>query len=413
MLEAAVKRTGSIGATIAELCSSKYPETSYDHIDELVETISRNAHSAAEVSRAIRKALKNEDPHVQKRALTVLEALVEFSSREFQTTFLDDKLHTRIRYLALSEPTPPGVRRKLMLILLSWHRHFMRDPDMTVVARLYVECGGVERVPEVGHIHGEPINATAPAITVTQAPAPRRDLPSLVSHRLSTANAELTSVSGTIKFAEKNANELLEAITSARGGTDILLDDRVRMLVNSLLSEQKRVVSYIHVVQDEEFLAKLVDTNDKIIDVLNRLQLAAAGGEVKTHPLGTINEDDEADVAVQAFRRLSVQDNSVPPNVLSVEVDQAIVTNSGFATAAPSRGATVDDYNSDESEADDIDIDAAKRNTVALQGTSSGTVQVPASIPPSESSLPHASSALAPSLSEKLHMLGPAAAKPA
>ena len=54
-------------------------------IDELVEIISSHPESVSDTSRAIRKALKNEDPNVQKRALTILEALVEFASREFQS----------------------------------------------------------------------------------------------------------------------------------------------------------------------------------------------------------------------------------------------------------------------------------------------------------------------------------------
>lgn len=300
-----------------------------------------------------------------------------------------------------------------MLILLSWHRHFLRDPEMAPVSHLYVECGGVERVPEVGHEHGEPIHQmTAPAIDVTPAPAPRRDVPSLVSHRLSQSKAELTSVDGTIKFAEKNANDLLDAIVERRNaGADVLRDGHVRVLVNSILAEQRRVVSYIHVVQDEEFLAKLVDINDKIIDVLNRLQLAAVGGSVKTNPLGTISETDEDDAAVQAFRRLSVQDDTTRP-ALSAEVDHAIVTHSGFATAAPSRGATVDDYNSESEGEDDIDLDAASRNTAAVQAGGGTMLSVPNVSAPGGSPIPHAADALAPSLADKLNMLGPAADKP-
>ena len=133
-----------------------------------------------------------------------------------------------------------------MLILLSWHRHFLRDPEMAPVSHLYVECGGVERVPEVGHEHGEPIHQmTAPAIHVTPAPAPRRDVPSLVSHRLSQSKAELTSVDGTIKFAEKNANDLLDAIVERRNaGADVLRDGHVRVPVSytHLTLPTKRIV---------------------------------------------------------------------------------------------------------------------------------------------------------------------------
>ena len=61
----------------------------------------------------------------------------------FATTDLCRSLVSTARSLA----TDNGVRRKLMLILLSWHRHFMRDPSMTVASSLYGLCGGVDRKP--------------------------------------------------------------------------------------------------------------------------------------------------------------------------------------------------------------------------------------------------------------------------
>lgn len=54
-------------------------------IDELVEIISKHPETVPDASRAIRKALKDNDPNVQKRALTILEALVEFAPRGFQS----------------------------------------------------------------------------------------------------------------------------------------------------------------------------------------------------------------------------------------------------------------------------------------------------------------------------------------
>ena len=91
--------------------------------DKLSDHVEQHSTGASDVSRAIRKTLKNGSPHAQKRALTILEALVESGSPKFQKNFADDRLVDRLRYLSQSEFTSPGVRRKLMLILLSWHRH--------------------------------------------------------------------------------------------------------------------------------------------------------------------------------------------------------------------------------------------------------------------------------------------------
>lgn len=63
--------------------------------------------------------------------------------------FADFKLVERIKYIANSVTSDAGVRRKLMLILLSWRRHFTHDPSMVYVTSLYSQCGGVDRVPLV------------------------------------------------------------------------------------------------------------------------------------------------------------------------------------------------------------------------------------------------------------------------
>ena len=62
-------------------------------------------------------------------------------------SFANPELVSAFKSIAFSMSMDGGVRRTLMLMLLSWHRHFMRDPTMLYVASLYGQCGGVERTP--------------------------------------------------------------------------------------------------------------------------------------------------------------------------------------------------------------------------------------------------------------------------
>ena len=312
--------------------------------DKLSDHVEQHSTGASDVSRAIRKTLKNGSPHAQKRALTILEALVESGSPKFQKNFADDRLVDRLRYLSQSEFTSPGVRRKLMLILLSWHRHFMKNPEMSRVANLYFLCGGVDRVPEVGHEHGE-----VSSVEHVVKPGNQPDI-------FVNSAGRLLSVEGVLQNGTAEANELIAAMKRVdRSQQDLLSDIEVQQHVSNVLDEQKSIVQFIHVVQDEEYLSRLIDTNDKLVDALHSLQIAATGGPVEDEPLGKQRASTgEADFATLAARRLSEMKGSgeglswLP---LSRRVDEALLTNSGIATASASRGPPPEEYDT-ESEPD-------------------------------------------------------------
>lgn len=321
-----------------------------------------------QVIRAIRKQLKYGDVHVQKRALTLLEGLVEMGSKNFRRTcrtdagnFADFKLVERIKYIASSVTSDPGVRRKLMLILLSWRRHFMHDPSMAMVTSLYGQCGGIDRLPIVQTM-GRGTHAEHHPATDLPRPTDR-------------VNPAMTSVDGTIAVAKKESGALLAALVRAQEHGESVLDDvTVHQHVNNVLAEQKEVVKYIHSVNDEEFLNLLVQANDVIVDALQRLQLAASGEPVQRHPLGT-EPPARQDIIAQAVQRLTVPGSGVSEasrennawSSLSNQVDASLVANSGFTTAAPSR-APLEDYDT-ESDADEIDMEVAARNTRAMKGS--------------------------------------------
>lgn len=128
---------------------------SHGSIAELSDTVNRTEGAEKLVAPSIHKHLEGDSIHAQKRALTVLEGLVEMGTPQFQRmciiltpeSFATPELRRALVTTARSLATDNGVRRKLMLMLLSWHRHFMRDPKMTVVSSLYGLCGGVDRKP--------------------------------------------------------------------------------------------------------------------------------------------------------------------------------------------------------------------------------------------------------------------------
>lgn len=112
------------------------------------------------MSRAVRRHLEGDSVHAQKRVITVSSTTDARSSRAswkwahqsfsvrweaYAGTFATPELQTSLCNAATSYGTDRGVCRKTMLMLLSWHRHFMHDPAMAQVSSLYGRCGGVDR----------------------------------------------------------------------------------------------------------------------------------------------------------------------------------------------------------------------------------------------------------------------------
>ncbi|KAG6877876.1 hypothetical protein C0993_002877 [Termitomyces sp. T159_Od127] len=134
------KPRSSITDWVDILTSSSVQEESYDGIPELVDSINLQAAGPAEASRAVRKKLKHGNAHQQYRALVISKALVENCGAEFTSSFADGHLTDAIRNLSADYNADKKVRKKLMAVLASWQEQFKSDPSMSVLAGLYKQC---------------------------------------------------------------------------------------------------------------------------------------------------------------------------------------------------------------------------------------------------------------------------------
>lgn len=79
---------------------------------------------------------------------------------------------------------------------------------------------------------------------------------------------------GTIESTNGETSDLLAAMVNAKQRNVPLLEDAtVRTHTMTVLELQKSIVRFIHTVNDEDYLSRLVLANDKIVDVLQRLQM--------------------------------------------------------------------------------------------------------------------------------------------
>lgn len=258
----------------------------------------------AEASRAIRKKLKYGNLHAQKRALTILRSLVENCNARFQRSFADSMLVERIKIMSQDELVDASVRRKLMRVLYGWHKQFQGDAAMRHVAGLYVACGGgrkseqqlrseaaeayrkqkeredkerqvradykaAKRLQEEEQKQAKKAGKGRPQrrpFNFQQVSCHLRAI-CAIFHLIWLFCAQekpqiLTSIASTQQYATALENALQHV---NREKESVTANARVQEYLAKVKAERKKIVRYIQLVQDEEFIGSLISANDQTI----------------------------------------------------------------------------------------------------------------------------------------------------
>ncbi|KAJ6504395.1 hypothetical protein DFH09DRAFT_1201542 [Mycena vulgaris] len=299
------KPHSSISDWVDILTADSVEEEAYDGIPELVDSINLQGTGPTEASRAIRKKLKHGRPHQQYRAVVILKALVENCGHKFQTTFADGQLTDTLKHLANDANTDKKVKRKLLLVMNSWHDQFKSDPSMAMVAGLYkqVRHDRHERSNQLDTL-GLPDVDTLEREAKRKAKAEREKAKEM--QRLEEAERrrkekeqknrpkrapfdferEKPQVLGSIVEASQASSNLVNAITLVNQEKESLLTNlRVQECLVKAKQARKPVVRYIQLVENEDLIGTLIETNDRIITALEMYD-----------KLSTPNPESEADV---------------------------------------------------------------------------------------------------------------------
>ncbi|KAL1748994.1 hypothetical protein HDZ31DRAFT_79333 [Schizophyllum fasciatum] len=282
------KPHSSITDWVDILTANTIGEEAYDGIPELVDSINLQASGPAEASRALRKKIKHGGPHQQYRALVLLKALVENCGQKFQRTFADGQLTDALRHLASDPMTDKKVKKKLLLILASWNEQFKGDPSMNTVANLYRQHRPTERrsmdVDPVYKVElqrqREKEQARAAAKREKEeAKEKRRKEEEEERARRKNKNRprrapfnfeqEKPKVLSSIVEASQASSNLVNAITLVNPEKESLKDNtRVQECLEKAKAIRKQIVRYIQLVENEEIIGTLIETNDRIIGAL-------------------------------------------------------------------------------------------------------------------------------------------------
>ncbi|KAF7347644.1 VHS domain protein [Mycena venus] len=282
------KPHSSITDWVDILTADSVAEEAYDGIPELVDSINLQAAGPTEASRAIRKKLKHGRPHQQYRAVVILKALVENCGHKFQTTFADGQLIDTIKNLANDQSTDKKVKKKLLLVLVSWQDQFKSQPSMSNLAGIYkqVRHDRDERTQNLNTMG-------LPDVEVLEREAKRKAKQererAKEKERLEEAERrrrekerknrpkrapfdfekEKPLVLGSIVEASQASSNLVNAITLVNQEKESLLsNERVQECLAKAKQARKPVVRYIQLVENEELIGTLIEANDRIINAL-------------------------------------------------------------------------------------------------------------------------------------------------
>ncbi|KIJ65032.1 hypothetical protein HYDPIDRAFT_88841 [Hydnomerulius pinastri MD-312] len=286
------KPHSSVTDWVEILTSREYGDEAYDGLPELVASIGLQSTGPTEASRAIRKKIKHGDNHQKYRALVILKALMDNGDRKFQTTCMDDQLIDAIRQLASDPITDQKVKKKLLSVLTLWKEQFKNEPSLSTVAGLYRQCRPPDRRSH-GHTSSADLDRlySAGLSPVSEKEAAKKRAKQEKEEAKEKARkaeeeeaqrkksrprrapfnfeTEKPQILTSIANASQASSNLVNAIMLVNGDKEsIMTNERVQECLQNAKVARKPIVRYIQLVENEEVIGTLIETNERIISAL-------------------------------------------------------------------------------------------------------------------------------------------------
>ncbi|KAK7976015.1 hypothetical protein PG989_014478 [Apiospora arundinis] len=310
------KPYSAITVTIDRLTSEQFEEDDLSGIPDLVEVIKLQAAGPTEAARALRKKLKYGNVHRQIRALTLLDGLIQNAGPRFQKTFADEPLLERLRVCGTSDLSDPEVKKKCSELYRGWAAEYKGTPGLERIAALYKELPRRKQVvtQEKSKVIREtdqdpfrdsedeqeqqskasstpqasssqtPVSYPQPAGTVqsfshvksnsksgsffssSSSKDKKKDKGKKKPFNLEAEKASMKVAIADSSIAATNLNNALQSINR----------EKERISDNALALERfeackklrRKILRYIHHVNDEEYLGGLLHANDELVTAL-------------------------------------------------------------------------------------------------------------------------------------------------
>ncbi|KAI1768574.1 hypothetical protein GGR53DRAFT_477481 [Hypoxylon sp. FL1150] len=314
------KPYSAVTVTVERLTSEQFEEDDLSGIPDLVEVIKLQGSGPAEAARALRKKLKYGSVHRQIRALVLLDGLIQNAGPRFQRTFVDEPLLERLRVCGTSDLSDPDVRKKCSELFRSWATEYKSTPGLERVAVLYKELprrkqvvtqakskvlreteqdpfrdseDEAERAPEAPPSQPsssrQPVTYPQPAQTVqsfshTKSPSGSGSFFSSSSskdkkkkdkdkgkrkHKPFNLEAEKDSMKVAIAESSIASTNLTNALQSINREKERISENATAVeRFEACKKLRRKILRYIHHVEDEQWLGGLLHANDELVVAL-------------------------------------------------------------------------------------------------------------------------------------------------
>ncbi|KAI9151743.1 Protein lsb5 [Paramyrothecium foliicola] len=311
------KPYSAVTVTIENLTSEQYEEEDFSGIPELVEVIKLQATGPGEAARAIRKKLKYGNVHRQLRALVILDGLIQNAGPRFQRTFVDEPLLERLRVCGSSDLSDPAVKNKCRELFRAWSQ-YKGTAGLDRIALLHKELPkrkvtvtqerskvlqeteanpfGDEEEEEARRAAQQKAQAAVPSSAGGPSTGPPVTASQMRGHSKSSSlsgsffgsssadkkkdklkgkkrpfnlEAEKAQMKTVIADSSISATNLMNALQSINREKERISENQQAVArFEDCKQLRRRVLRYIHHVEDEQWLGGLLHANDELVHAL-------------------------------------------------------------------------------------------------------------------------------------------------
>ncbi|KAM1597935.1 hypothetical protein PS2_032789 [Malus domestica] len=287
---------------------------------DICDSVNSHHWQAKDVVKAVKKRLQHKSPKVQFLALTLLETMVKNCGDYVHVQIAERNILGEMVKI-VRKRADMQVREKILILLDSWQEAFGGPAGKH--PQYYWACeelrrSGVEfpkHASEAAPIFTPPVTHT----TLRHAQA-GYGMPSNSSRRLDeTMATEMENLSLSSLDSMRNVMELLDDMLQAVNPSDRLAikDEVIDELVNGCRTNQKKLIHMLTTTGDEELLARGLDLNDRMQNLLAKHDAIVSGLPVPTQATSfspQLTEKSPSSSKQTEVKESSTSDSSPRPN---------------------------------------------------------------------------------------------------
>lgn len=291
---------------------------------DICDAVNSDHGQAKEVIKAVKKRMQHKNSNVQFLALTLLETLVKNCGDHVHFQVIERNILEEMMKI-VKKKADMQVRDKILTLLDSWQEAFGgpggKHPHY-YWAYAELKRSGIEfpkRSPDAAPIFTPPVTRPASLPSYLQAgygmtvnSSSRLD-DAMSSNGASLSMSDLERMLGAVELL----TEMLRAVNP--NDHDAVNDEIITELMNQCRSDQKRIMSSVSSVRDEELLGQALDLNDKLQTLIEKHDAMASGSPL---PAEVTDVGSELPAGTAPNLGAKVAPTFVPTNVLNDEEEE-------------------------------------------------------------------------------------------